>query len=96
MNSVHLSNHPGYGHWNGQVLQSNELEELFDSLKKNDLIKRYTHILTGYSRSKSFLEKLAQIVQEIKIANPNVVYVCDPVMGDNGKMVCKYFDRNVF
>lgn len=29
---------------------------------------------------------MADIVQELKQANPALMYVCDPVMGDNGKL----------
>lgn len=36
----------GYKHIKGQVLKSEELEELFNGLKDNESLK-YSHILTG-------------------------------------------------
>jgi pyridoxine kinase len=36
----------GYGHWKGQVLNSNELRDLYEGLKLNK-INNYTHLLTG-------------------------------------------------
>ncbi|CAF94229.1 unnamed protein product, partial [Tetraodon nigroviridis] len=41
---------------------------------------------SGYSRDKSFLEMVVDIILELKAANPSMVYVCDPVMGDHGAM----------
>ncbi|XP_051564523.1 pyridoxal (pyridoxine, vitamin B6) kinase a isoform X3 [Myxocyprinus asiaticus] len=41
---------------------------------------------TGYTRDDTFLHMVVDIVQELKRANPNLVYVCDPVLGDNGAM----------
>lgn len=46
----------------------------------------YTHLLTGYIGTASFLKRVALLVKTLKSKNPNLIYVCDPVMGDNGKM----------
>ncbi|XP_078089205.1 pyridoxal kinase-like isoform X2 [Mustelus asterias] len=37
---------------------------------------------TGYTRDTSFLDKVMEIIQELRRQNPKLVYVCDPVMGD--------------
>ncbi|CAB3988199.1 Pyridoxal kinase [Paramuricea clavata] len=84
INSVQFSNHTGYGHWKGQVLNSNELTDLYEGLKLNQ-INNYTHLLTGYVGSESFLEEVVNVLSDLKKVNPNLVFVCDPVMGDNGK-----------
>ncbi|XP_060267260.1 pyridoxal kinase isoform X1 [Ovis aries] len=81
VNSVQFSNHTGYSHWKGQVLNSDELQELYDGLKLNH-VNQYDYVLTGYTRDKSFLAMVVDIVQELKQQNPRLVYVCDPVMGD--------------
>ncbi|XP_006625018.1 pyridoxal kinase [Apis dorsata] len=85
INSVQLSNHTGYNIFRGQVLNDKDLEDLIDGLAKNNLIN-YTHLLTGYVGSASFLRKIAEVVRMLKHKNPNLIYVCDPVMGDNGKL----------
>ncbi|XP_030059635.1 pyridoxal kinase isoform X1 [Microcaecilia unicolor] len=81
VNSVQFSNHTGYTHWKGQVLNAGELHELYDGLKLNN-VNQYDYALTGYTRDKSFLAMVVDIVQELKCQNPRLVYVCDPVMGD--------------
>ncbi|XP_060784869.1 pyridoxal (pyridoxine, vitamin B6) kinase a [Neoarius graeffei] len=85
INSVQFSNHTGYKHWKGQVLTADELHVLYEGIKLNQ-VNHYDYVLTGYSRDVSFLEMVVDIVQELKSANPRLVYVCDPVMGDNGSM----------
>ncbi|XP_058248158.1 pyridoxal kinase-like isoform X2 [Hemibagrus wyckioides] len=85
INSVQFSNHTGYKHWKGQVLTADELHVLYEGIKLNK-VNHYDYVLTGYSRDVSFLEMVVDIVQELKNANPKLVYVCDPVMGDNGSM----------
>lgn len=85
INSVQFSNHTGYHHWKGQVLNAEDLEELLSGLRLNNL-HQYSHLLTGYVRSLSFLQKVTETVKQLKQANPNLLYVCDPVMGDNGEM----------
>ncbi|XP_046741497.1 pyridoxal kinase [Diprion similis] len=85
INSVQLTNHTGYKCVKGQVLDSNDLGELMVGLRENDL-DHYSHLLTGYAGSASFLRTIAKLVTDLKRKNPNLIYVCDPVMGDNGKM----------
>ncbi|XP_013360884.1 PREDICTED: pyridoxal kinase [Chinchilla lanigera] len=81
VNSVQFSNHTGYAHWSGQVLNSSELQELYEGLKLNG-VNKYDYVLTGYTRDASFLSMVVDIVQELKQQNSRLVYVCDPVMGD--------------
>ncbi|XP_046328139.1 pyridoxal kinase-like isoform X1 [Haliotis rufescens] len=85
INSVQFSNHTGYGKFKGQVLDDQDVTDLYEGLKLNNLVQ-FSHILTGYIGSKSFLEKVKEIIQELRSHNPSLIYVCDPVMGDNGKM----------
>nr|CAD7576974.1 unnamed protein product [Timema californicum] len=85
INSVQFSNHTGYKVWKGQILNEHELDDLTDGLSQNGL-DNYTHLLTGYVGSPSFLKRIAQLVEHMRKINPKLIYVCDPVMGDNGHM----------
>ena len=46
INSVQLSNHTGYDHFKGQVLNADELQVVYDGLRLNK-INSYSHLLTG-------------------------------------------------
>jgi len=84
INSVQFSNHTGYPKGvKGQVLNDGQLQELIDGLEENG-ISSYSHVINGYIGAKSFLLKLAEVVQRLKQINPSLLYVCDPVMGDTG------------
>ncbi|KMQ90540.1 pyridoxal kinase-like protein [Lasius niger] len=86
INSVQLSNHTGYKAFKGQILNDKDLDDLVGGLAQNNL-DNYTHLLTGYIGSASFLKRVALLVTTLKSKNPNLTYVCDPVMGDNGKIL---------
>jgi len=49
------------------------LEDLVDGLAQNDL-DNYTHLLTGYIGSASFLKRVALLVTTLKAKNPNLTY----------------------
>ncbi|XP_044468765.1 pyridoxal kinase-like isoform X3 [Mangifera indica] len=85
VNSVQFSNHTGYPTFKGQVLNGQQLWELVEGLEANDLLY-YTHLLTGYIGSVSFLNTILKVVERLRSVNPKLIYVCDPVMGDEGKL----------
>ena len=86
LNTVHFSNHTGYAHVKGQRLDGAQLDDIVAGLRLNGLLQQYTHVLTGYVGSASFLRSLVAVIRELKQANPAIVYVCDPVMGDHGRL----------
>ncbi|CAA6671391.1 unnamed protein product [Spirodela intermedia] len=79
INSVQFSNHTG------QVLDGEQLWDLIEGLEVNNLLY-YTHLLTGYIGSVSFLDTILKVVEKLRSVNPGLIYVCDPVMGDEGKL----------
>ncbi|CAI5986112.1 unnamed protein product, partial [Closterium sp. NIES-64] len=85
INSVQLSNHTGYPTWKGQILDGEQLWALIEGLEANGLLF-YTHLLTGYIGSLSFLKTVLRVVEKLRSVNPNLIYVCDPVMGDDGRL----------
>ncbi|KAK7108088.1 pyridoxal kinase-like [Littorina saxatilis] len=85
INTVQFSNHTEYGHFRGQVLNDTDLDDLVAGLRTNNLLQ-FSHVLTGYIGSRSFLEKVADVIKELRNNNPNLTYVCDPVMGDGGHL----------
>ena len=84
--SVQFSNHTGYGSWKGEVMAGEQLQAIVEGLESNGLLEGYTHVLTGYIGSASMLRTVARLVKKLRVLNPNLVYMCDPVLGDNGKL----------
>ena len=44
----------------------------------------YSHMINGYIGSDKFLKQLKSTVIDMKKKNPDLMFVCDPVMGDMG------------
>jgi pyridoxine kinase len=86
INSVHFSSHTGYKHFpHGEVMNGNQLRTILKGLEDNGLLEDIGYMLTGYIGSISFLEAVLDVLKTVKTHNPNLRFVCDPVMGDNGK-----------
>jgi pyridoxine kinase len=87
VNSVQFSNHTGYSAGiTGEVLNGTQLLELARGLENNNLLGGTSHLLTGYIGSVSFLQSIVEMHSNLKAHNPDLIYVCDPVLGDNGKL----------
>ncbi len=78
-------------------MDGDQLKVILDGLRRNDLLRDVRHLLTGYIGSKTFLRSVLQVLQTLKDDQKmkegeegnatNVVrYVCDPVLGDHGKL----------
>ena len=59
--------------------------DLVDGMESNNLLQNFSHILTGYIGSETFLNAISEVVDRVMAKSPEVKYVCDPVMGDDGK-----------
>ena len=88
IHSVHFSNHSGYPVVQGQVMDGEQLVSVVGGLESNGILEMYTHLMTGYIRSVTMLEKIVDVVRKMKECNPQVMYMCDPVQGDAGKLYC--------
>jgi pyridoxine kinase len=84
INSVQFSNHNGYPYVKGTAVSGNELKEMVNGLHLNGLLN-YDYLLTGYIGSETFLDSILEVLDSIKSVNPLFRYICDPVLGDNGK-----------
>jgi pyridoxal kinase len=84
INTVSLSNHPAYPKsCKGQGLDADVLSNILQGLKDNYLLD-YDVVMSGYTRSIPHLEAIAKAVKKVQEINPFSVYLCDPVLGDNG------------
>ena len=52
----------------------------------NNLTKSYTHVLTGYIGDITFLHGIAHVIDDLKKQNKDLLYMCDPVLGDHGRL----------
>jgi pyridoxine kinase len=75
----------GYPTWGGQLVEPAKLLDIFQGLLTNDLTD-YSYLLTGYIGSPDLLEHIVTIIKTLKTRDPSIIYVCDPVLGDEGRL----------
>lgn len=90
IHTVHFANHTGYQHVAGECLTGDQLRRLVrEGLQPNGLLKGITHLLTGYIRSRDVLEAVRELIDLLALenaTNESLWYLCDPVLGDNGRL----------
>lgn len=81
LNTVQFSNHTQYGQWTGCVMPPAHLTEIVQGIAAIDQLKRCDAVLSGYLGSAEQGEHILGIVRQVKAANPQAKFFCDPVMG---------------
>ena len=59
---------------------------MFDGLAADGVLGDIDAVLTGYLGDGEQVAVVLDAVERVKAANPKAVFVCDPVLGDDGKL----------
>jgi len=86
IDTVRFSNHPGHGRFRGTVTPPEEVAALVDGIRDLGLFPKIDAVLSGYLGAPGTADVVARAVEAIKRANPAARYLCDPVMGDGGRL----------
>ncbi|MEJ5022902.1 pyridoxal kinase [Ochrobactrum vermis] len=81
--TVLLSNNPHYPTTHGKVLEADLVAELLQGLEERGCVDTARVLVTGYLGSVENGELISEFVARAVERNPNLIYVCDPVMGDD-------------
>ncbi len=82
VNTTQFSNHTGYDEYEGDIFDHDHIKRILAGVKKQRRLSDYDAILTGYMGDSSLGEIVVDVVREAKADNSDVLYCCDPVMGD--------------
>jgi pyridoxine kinase len=85
VNTVHFSNHTGYGAWRGPLLAPSDVAEVIAGIEDRGVLGEIDAVLTGYQGDPAVGAVILDAVARVKQANPDAVWCCDPVMGDVGR-----------
>lgn len=80
--TVHFSNHTGYGDWRGPLLAPTDVAEVIAGVADRGVLGGCDAVLSGYQGDPAVGAVILDAVEQVKKANPDAVYCCDPVMGD--------------
>jgi pyridoxine kinase len=88
IHTVQFSNHTQYGHWTGLPTPIDQIGELVEGIGRLDggsVLKSCNAVLSGYLGSPEQGAQVLSAVEQVRAANPEMVYLCDPVMGHPAK-----------
>ena len=85
VNTVHFSNHTGYGAWRGMVLPAETVADVIQGIEERGVLHECDGVLSGYMGDASLGEVILDAFARSKGPIPDAVYCCDPVMGDVGR-----------
>jgi len=84
LNTVQLAHHPGYGAWRGHKLAPEQLGEILGGLEERGVLGRCAAVLSGYLGDAVVVDVVRRAVGAVRAARADAVYLCDPVIGDDG------------
>ena len=82
INTVEFSNHTGHPQTRGQVFTAEMIEEVIEGVRELGVLPKCEGLLSGYLGDAGIGKVVLHLAEEIKRANPNAIWLCDPVMGD--------------
>ncbi len=78
-----LSNHPGHGAPEGQHTAAATLAAMLSRLRDLGWLDGCAGVLTGYFTEADQVHAAADAIRQMKADNPALIYLCDPVIGDD-------------
>lgn len=85
INTVQFSNHTGYGSWTGDIMTVEHIDKIFAGLEQQGILQHIDGVLTGYLGDSTLGEVFLKWLQKLRAINPQLIYCCDPVIGDVGR-----------
>lgn len=79
-----MGRHPGWGPPGGEVTSAHILSDMWSGIAAQNIT--IDAVITGYMGSCENVALANQIISDIKLRNPSVLVIVDPVMGDAGKL----------
>lgn len=84
LDTLQFSNHTGYPGFTGEVFSTAHLSDIIGGLKRYVGLAQCDAVLSGYLGSAQQGRAVLEAADEVRRANPEALYCCDPVMGDEG------------
>lgn len=84
MPTIVLPWHPGHGPSTRLTFSESDFDKAIDDLIRAPWLGEVKAVLTGYFGNAGQPKAVARLIRALKEKNPDLLYVCDPVMGDLG------------
>lgn len=80
--TVILPWHPGHGPAGRIIPDAAQFSSLIGDLERAPWLGEVSAVLTGFMSNAAQVEAVAHLIAAMKAKNPNLQYICDPVIGD--------------
>lgn len=87
VNTVQFSNHTGYGKWGGTIFSREHIKNIIQGIENLGVTNKCQAILSGYMGNSDICHEVLETVQKFKTKNANILYLCDPVIGNTSCFV---------
>lgn len=84
--TVMLAHHPGHGPPKGRAVPAEEVAALVEGLDDVGALAQASGVLTGYLGLPETAAVAADALARLRNHNPRALYLCDPVIGDGGRV----------
>lgn len=84
--TIVLPYHLGHGPVRRIVAEESDFAELLEALLRRDKAGGIAAIVSGFLASAAQAEAVADFVKAVKAKRPDAIYLCDPVIGDEGRL----------
>ncbi len=81
--TVILSNHPAHARFAGEQVPIGRLRAMLEALDANGWLEEVDAVIAGYMPSPEHVTFTAQAFEFVCNRNPEVLCVCDPILGDD-------------
>lgn len=78
--------HPGHGPSTRMAIDPDTFDAMLSELAASPWIGEVRAVLSGYLASARQIEAVARLVETLQARDPQVMFACDPVIGDRGQL----------
>jgi pyridoxine kinase len=78
--------HPGHGPSTRMAIDPDTFDAMLSELAASPWIGEVRAVLSGYLASARQIEAVARLVETLRARDPQVMFACDPVIGDRGQL----------
>ena len=84
INTVQLAHHPGHGSWCGYKVELERIAQIVAGVVRRGALSRCGALISGYLGDAAVGAIVLDAVVALRAARPDALYLCDPVIGDDG------------
>jgi pyridoxine kinase len=81
--TVLLSNHPGHGPPVRQIIAAVTIKDMLERVASHGWLNDIAAVMTGYFVDAAQVEVAADAIARLKTLCPDLIYLCDPILGDD-------------